>query len=67
MQVSFNRRTAMGIAGGAIVTSLVAKSAVAVAQQSGPAEAVKPRAAAFKVGTQNDSSDEALRFLQRWA
>ena len=63
MPASFNRRIAMGIAGGAIVNSLVAKSPVAVAQQSGPAEAVKPRVAAFKVGTQNDSSDEALALL----
>ena len=60
MPASFNRRTAMGIAGGAIVNSVVAKPPVAVAQQSRPTEAAKPRAAAFKVGTQNDSSDEAL-------
>ncbi len=63
-RVSFNRRTAIGVAAGAIANSFVASPpGSTITQQARAAETVKPRAALFKVGTQNDSSDVALEVL----
>jgi mannonate dehydratase len=63
-RVSFNRRTAIGVAAGAIANSFVpSPPGSTFTQQARAAETVKPRAALFKVGTQNDSSDVALEVL----
>ena len=60
----FDRRTAIGAAAGAIANSFVSSpSGSTITQQARATETVQPRAASFKVGTQNDSSDVALEVL----